>query len=143
MKILFLDIDGVLNCKASFSPKNHTPTELVMINRINQVLITTGCKIVVSSSWRILWNFDELKEMLSQRGLKDRIIDVTPRSIHKSCKRQDEIQAWLDKHPEVTKFAIVDDEDFDLQDMLPNLVKTSLQTGIQDIHVEQLINLLN
>jgi hypothetical protein len=56
--------------------------------------------------------------------------------------RGNEIQAWLDAVPVVKTFAILDD-DSDMGHLLPFLVRTSGQTGLQPEHVEQAIKLLN
>ena len=48
--------------------------------------------------------------------------------------RGHEIQEWLDKHPEVTRYAILDDDSDMLPEQMPNFFKTTFQNGlIEDI----------
>lgn len=143
MKILFLDIDGVLNSAQVLADRGrHDAIDRDMVEQINRVTATTGCKIVVSSSWRFLWPLSELKQVLRSHGLHDVIIDATqikPRL----GRRDEEIQAWLANHPEVTQFAVVDDNSFDLTAVADRLAHTSFVTGILPEHADKLIQLLS
>jgi hypothetical protein len=104
----------------------------------------------VSSSWRIprLTNkvgiFDDslmrlLKDELNFVELK--IHDVTP-DLGSFQKRGNEIQAWLDKNPDVSNFVILDDfvglddeNDEFLESQIPHLVKTDPQKGLTKFDV--------
>lgn len=89
-------------------------------------------KIVVSSTWRMGETVQTLQKILAPAKLvADAIIDVTP--IHGpdvkkewggSC-RGEEIKEWLDKHPEVTNYVIIDDDNDMLEEQLNNFVHTS------------------
>lgn len=117
MKILFLDIDGVLNsvrsCHAfkgyphSFDefydytkPKQFDHVAIALIQNLCEV---TGAKIVLSSSWRKLFTVKEVAD-----ALRLPIIDATPDS-HDGFRGR-EIERWLDLNPEVSHYAIVDDD---------------------------------
>lgn len=144
MKVLFLDIDGVLNSQKVFenwtSDSTRTVICPVMVERINRVIAATDCRIVISSSWRFMWEMGELMDILGLHGLwASFIIDQTPRL----DRRDEEILAWLKEHPEVSKFAVVDDDGFDLTNLTDNLVQTEWEHGIQDDHVDRLIHLLS
>lgn len=111
MKILFLDIDGVLNSERSsfaFDGYPHSFVDLdkfdwVAVSLVNQLCNATGCKIVLSSTWRLHFPISAASAAL---GLP--IIDATPD--HGSYDtRSSEVTAWLAAHPEVTSYAIVDD----------------------------------
>lgn len=73
-------------------------------------------KIVVSSTWRLGETPETLKKILHPSKLiGDAIIDVTPALRYKKdtteeADRGDEIKHWLDRHPEVTHYVIVDDD---------------------------------
>lgn len=63
MKVIFLDIDGVINTDqiASFR-RNHAVKEMVfddeaMVN-LHEIVASTGSRIVISSTWRIFYNTD-------------------------------------------------------------------------------------
>jgi hypothetical protein len=55
--------------------------------------------------------------------------------------RSDEIRAWLRKHPKVTRFAVIDDEDDEL-DELP-LFQPSAATGLTDRIVRGVVKYLD
>lgn len=173
-RILFLDIDGVLNSHdwwqrrdnslRKLNPKTREEeAELELdpeaIERLNRVTELTGAVIVVSSTWRTggAKKWSNAQAMLVYRGLRGEIVDKTPElfqhvgerleSGHQPHRRADrglEIQAWLTAHPEVERFAIVDD-DSDMAHLRPYLVKTHMDGddgGLQDEHVERLVALL-
>lgn len=150
VKVLFLDIDGVL---ATFSWMRSIgalwdcdPIEQldpVLGARLERVLQRTGAVIVVSSSWRCDDNSppDVIESILRLRGVPSAVVvGATPDPWAGSCTGY-EIQRWLDGHPEVTRFAIVDDENTMLH-LAPRLVKTTLEHGLLDEHVERLVELL-
>lgn len=141
MKILFLDIDGVLNSASVLHQKGRGDAICEkMVARVNQIIEATGCKIVISSTWRLLHKIDQLKQILITYGLLDVIIDYTPHFEYQRI-RGDEIQAWLDKNP-VNKFVILDDNSDMGDDLINRLVQTTWQNGLEDSHVKRVINIL-
>jgi hypothetical protein len=79
MKIVFCDIDGVLNNPGCYSRRSATgiPPDTDCVAALNRILLTTGARIVISSTWR----FDGLpfcREEFAEWGIVDAIIDVTP-----------------------------------------------------------------
>ena len=136
MKVLFLDIDGVLNCAKS---ENFRVLNRAMVARLNTVVAQTGCWVVISSAWG--W-YDRTERALNLAGFlyTTRVRGATPRVVGNTI-RGVEIGAWLMAHPGVTAFAIVDDGD-DMGDLLPALVKTDWESGLQGRHVDELIQRL-
>lgn len=137
MKVLFLDFDGVIN---SFSSLGYGDTFTPVCCKHLQNLMSKEpeLKIVVSSSWRHL-GLEEIKKILDKNGInKSKVIDVTG---NEKGIRGHQIQCWLDKHPEVTAFAILDDE-ADMGDLKDKLVKTSSYVGLTSEHVDKVIKLL-
>ena len=133
MKVVFLDLDGVMNiyqkgytCVNGYPDQRITPEAVHYLNEITRI---TGAKIVVSSSWRRCYTIKKLRDMLNvQSGIQGEIIDVTPMDLWQRVQklnvyRGDEIQYWLDQHPEVESFVILDDDD-DMCHLLPKLVRT-------------------
>jgi hypothetical protein len=143
MKVLFLDIDGVVNCATTPQRFNGffgiDPYMALMIDRIIQA---TGCQVVLSSSWR---HHEDSMEEVRKRVCK--FIDVTP-TIYPGI-RGDEIKAWLDRHDSVfenepvTKYAIVDDNSDMLDEQMPNFFKTMWPTGITQEVANEIIAHLN
>lgn len=121
--ILFLDIDGVLNrCGAD---KAHLHPEKVDL--LKSIIHETGCGFVVSSTWRILRErMFELKRALGADTL-EHWMGCTP--YFGGRARGDEISHWLSEHRDVKKFVILDD-DSDMGDLMPHLVRTHCFTGL-------------
>lgn len=151
MKILFLDIDGVCNCKSTLiKAKRSDVVDPIMIGRINKITNATGAKIVVSSSWRLIFGLDNvINKYLKPAGLVGDIIGETPNlssfSFKGSSSRGREIREWLSDNPSVEGFVILDDEN-DMDGLQDKLIQTSFMNdvgGIQEDHVEQAIFLLN
>jgi hypothetical protein len=152
VKVLFLDVDGVLNGynKWTYLIVNtsrflHIPTRFVSrrlkifepkekyVKRLSKIINRTGAKIVMSSSWRYgFWNTPYEEKHWDQKKLHDllekysiEVIDITPSS--RNGKREDEIIQWLSEtNIRIDKFVILDDESYDLQSFVDKeLVKTS------------------
>ena len=76
-KIIFLDIDGVLNDCSALSIYAENAIDANMVNNLNLVLEKTGAKIVIISNWSQVLSRDRLIELLTLKGiLKNSIIDV-------------------------------------------------------------------
>jgi hypothetical protein len=122
MKVIFLDIDGVLNCKKTPNPRKLPyVVDRRLLGRFKRVLDRTGAKVVLTSTWRY-----DPAGLFSARHWGISFIGVTPDMPNRP--RRDEIRAWLKKHPKVTRFAVIDDEDDEL-DELP-LFQPSAATGL-------------
>lgn len=144
MKIIFLDIDGVLN-SGEYVRKNNIRglmgTEGIdpeAVTRLNQIVEATGAVVVVSSSWRFGTPLPTLDHYLTKRGFLGYIIGATPVL---PSERGDEIGLWLRAVPVVDKFVIIDD-DADMGNLMDHLIKTSWETGLQDEHVDMAIKIL-
>lgn len=151
MKVIFLDIDGVLNSDEYFdktSGLNITGVEgQVDINKIKLLQTAvrdTGAKVVLSSSWRNTRMGQELRNLLLIYGL---FTDTTP---HMNNERGEEIKEWLNQHNEVEDFVILDDEVFDSFDeqLIGKLIKVSNENGkgfgegLQEKDIEEIIKRL-
>lgn len=124
MKVIFLDIDGVLNCKSTPNPR-HFPymIEPTLLNRLNRLVQETQSEIVLSSTWRL----DPIGRLAAGHwGLQP--FDVCPDM--PGCPRRDEVLTWLSLHPDATRFVVIDDEDDELDD-LP-LFQPSSGKGLTD-----------
>ena len=116
--VVFLDIDGVLNSTES-AIRHGTYKRLCQraIANLNLVTLSTAAEVVVSSSWRILHSLEQLRTLLTEAGVKAHVRDVTPQMVsvqgssglYLSRLRRDEIRAWLDAHPDVTRWVVLDD----------------------------------
>jgi histidinol phosphatase-like enzyme len=155
MKILFLDIDGVLNsgkyikrADVDFDDPKYQidPDAVVRLNAITQL---TGAVIVVSSTWRNAFridgieHLDKLQECMASYGITGQVIGMTPDKPNAVRNRRGkEIQLWIDDHfNEIEKFVIIDD-DVDMGRLRANQVKTLFEDGIEDQHVRQIVSIL-
>lgn len=148
MKVLFLDIDGVVNSQDTTNFKELWPLDKYMAFLVGKIQLYTDCEVVLSSSWR---HHPDAVAIVEKNIVK--LLDKTPRvnwdgNIRTARGREwphelrgDEVNAWLEKHPEVTKYAILDDDN-DFYDDQP-LFKTSFKTGLTDEIAQQVIEYLN
>jgi hypothetical protein len=131
MKIIFVDIDGVLNSKQHFLMTKDFKTypsdtlqdaDLFAMKRdtnTNNIWVLgyildqlPDLKIVISSSWRNHYDIESFKELFKIYKLDDtRIIGKTPKKF--SSERHSEIRMWLDDWEEINHkkvdFLAVDD----------------------------------
>lgn len=107
--------------------------------RLLRVIVeSTGARIVVSSTWRKLQStLEALRFQLAGHSME--IYDVTPAI---GGIRGDDITAYLRLHPEVSSYAILDD-DSDMGVHMDHLVQTSFDSGLTRREVDQCISLLN
>ncbi len=126
MKIIFLDIDGVLNSdtwekteayKNGTYPENRfDPNAIVLLNKIIE---KTNAKIVLTSTWRLKYSLKQMKELFSKIDLKCDLIDFTPdlKKENDYTLRGNEILKWCKdnrkiigtKYLNYTDFIILDD----------------------------------
>jgi hypothetical protein len=122
MKVLFLDIDGVLNCAKTKNPRKFPyVVDPKLLARLSGLLDRTGAKVVLSSSWRL----DPIGIMAAKHWSVP-FIDTCPDLPKRP--RSEEILKWIAANPRVSRFAVIDDEDDELDD-LP-LFQPSCKTGL-------------
>lgn len=152
MKIIFLDVDGVLN---SIDSEDRFQCFIGLdysgIKLLREIVDATSAKIVLVSTWKLSWNKDGqsrpdslgayLDQRLAEEGLT--IMDKTGGTMN---ERGHGIIDWLSEHP-AESWIVLDDEifeDYEECGIMPHLVKTSFYDGgLKDRHVEMAINLLN
>ncbi len=148
MKVIFLDIDGVLT-SANYDrqkTENDTYIDKSRLALIKGLVDKTGAKIVLSSSWRKSFEPDcdssgiKLIETFAEAGLE--IYGKTPEIGY--IKRPDEVRAWLAEHPDVDAFVMFDDDNFDLGDLREHFIKTNYRIGrgLGEEHIEAALALL-
>lgn len=106
-KVIFLDIDGVLNTEHGLKTISNNWTNLSKmidsrddkkhfceeaVSNLKKIIDETGAKIVISSTWRS-YGLEWFKKFWKGRGLPGEIIDITPYSEHRV--RGYEIEKWL------------------------------------------------
>lgn len=132
MKVIFLDVDGVLNSdeyikgtiKSNIQGiEKHVDVEKIKLLR--QAIDQTNAKVVLTSSWRLTKKAQELIKLLITYGI---YADSTP---YIRNERGLEIKQWLADNQNVEDFVILDDEIFDSYDegLMKKLVKISNGNG--------------
>jgi len=135
MKVIFLDIDGVLNCTRTENPRKFPYiVDPVLLARFTRLIDLTGAEVVLSSTWRY-----DPAGVFSAKYYGVPFIDVTPDMPNRP--RREEVLSWLKQHPEVERFIVIDDED-DQLDSLP-LFQPSGRTGLTDEIIERAAAFLN
>jgi len=131
MNIIFLDIDGVLNCHDLLYREGMDAIGDEFLDRLRHIVSRTEAQLVLSSMWRLSEkNLNLVKKALSTRNLV--LLDCTI-EIERGwefVRRSEEIQEWLDRHPEVQKFAILDD--WDDAAINGNFFQTNMDDGLTD-----------
>ncbi len=145
-KIVFLDVDGVLNNETWAIEMYDQGTRVYRDNilfepsleQLRRIIKTTGALIVVSSSWRQNPTaYDHLKEWLKKYDME--VYDKTP---YVGGDRGDDITAWFHRNPGEWNYAILDDEN-DMGEHKEHLVQTSFDTGLTEKEADCCIEMLN
>ena len=152
MNLIFLDIDGVINSISNLirvyneTHKSHScynyPFDPNCLQNLKKLVIETKSSLVISSSWRHSPKGKEkLLDALKEYDLDQLVIGYTP-SLGSS--RGEEIKDFLRsfESSDTTNFVILDD-DTDMDDLLPYLVKTNMRVGLTEENVRQAISILN
>lgn len=153
IKILFLDIDGVLKPQYSNFNRDEFGSSFNQksVNFLKEIINITGCKIVLSSSWRSI-GLHKIQLMWEIRDLPGEVVGITPIQAsddiiklyqykYNEADRGYEIQEYIDEH-QITKYCIVDDCD----DILPlqekYFVKTDPNIGLTRETTNKIIKIL-
>jgi hypothetical protein len=143
MKILFLDFDGCLNTHPVNSARKDQFNKQACINLEMLLNKVPDLKIVVSSSWRT-YGLEAVKDVLKANGIDPRrILDITGHEVSPDSRdhRGYQVECWLDRHPEVKNFAILDDHD-DFVPLRDHLVQTNPYVGLTQANVEKVLEIL-
>ena len=102
MKVIFLDIDGVLNCQSSKSRCGvYVGIDADKVARLREIVDETGAKIVLSSSWRTEWFKDEdfnteTGKYIDRKLKRERLAILDKTITDRFDRRRKEVEAWLE-----------------------------------------------
>jgi len=161
MKVIFLDIDGVLNHEQFYRGKDPSIIKILDLNLhidthsvklLSQICETTGAKVVLSSTWRRHQSLDKAREIFMQKGFTGEIIDQTPDLTlnNPDFLRGNEILKWVKQnevmlganHREYKDYVILDDKTFMLYWQKDNFFKIDPKCGLNPDDVAEVINFL-
>lgn len=130
MKVIFLDIDGVLNSdiwykkqaaqkKASMNLNDHLDKEAIRL--LNKIITQTNANVVLSSTWRKHYALEEIQAIFDNKGFLGHIIAKTPDLVgmNEYFTRGNEILKWCKeneallgkKYVDFKEYVILDDKD--------------------------------
>jgi hypothetical protein len=154
MKVIFLDVDGVLNCIESKSRQGcYIGIDDIRVKRLKEIVDKTGARIVLTSTWKLGWEVTD-KECMKEGGkyldrkMKRQNLTILDKTYDQGWNRGFGITHYLNTH-DVGTWVVLDDEifkDYEAEGILPHLVKTNFYDengGIQEEHVKKAIELLN
>jgi len=127
MKVIFLDIDGVLNLYCESRDEYGCCFHQHLVDNLKRLIDKTGAKIVISSTWRFS-GLVIMKEMWEKRNLPGEVVGITPNFMKHygtTLCRGKEIDAYLEEHPEINNYVILDDDN----DMEPHQLKNFVMTS--------------
>ncbi len=126
MIVIFLDFNGVLDTNNDMDVIDQGN-----LNRIKILADMFEAKVVISSSLKnpFYYNgrhsrmFQSILNTLLETGID--VIGITP----KAESREEEIKMYLEAHPEISNYCIIDD-DYDMENLKEHLVKLPSQMEI-------------
>ena len=169
MKVIFLDIDGVLNTSNTFKEiyfeykktgERRIAIDEFRLKILKEIIDLKQAKIVLSSTWRsclkkendsiiaIDSRGEDLINIFSKYGLE--IYDITP--FDENRHRGNEISLWLNQNDDIDTFVILDDDIHDLQKFKDKgliYIKNDCQdfsvysNGLCESHIEEALKFLN
>jgi hypothetical protein len=178
MKVIFLDVDGVLNSNDWYVRRQ---TEVAMddvhaqypfyeidpnaIAQLNRITDATDAKLVISSTWRLGKEVEELITFFKKVGVTGEVIDKTlhfgGNKIGYSIPRGCEIEWWLKQNGfqrinwskerqleelekgKVKNYIILDDDSDMLYGQREHFVKTPAMHGLTKRIADKAIRILN
>ncbi len=141
VRVLFLDIDGVLN-RTGYAPAASVGLrswiEPELAHHLDDVIRRTQARIVMSSDWRRGRDLETLRAELRAAGIESPLDDATPVI---GRERWREIEAWMAAHETgVDSIAIVDDG-HDMGPLASRFVRVSPLNGLDADAANQLVAL--
>ncbi len=111
-KIIFLDFDGVLNSQLFYTSGRadaigpvRTNIDPEAVKYLNTLILKTGAKVVVTSTWRHGRHYNELQQILNDHGFVGEVIgktkDLAVGENGDCILRGNEILAWIKEHKDI------------------------------------------
>ncbi len=160
-KIIFLDIDGVLNSNLGNNGHEKEISDGTLIDPekiqlLSELVKNTGAKIVLHSGWKFWFDSNlhplrkEAYHLLKLLRRENIAIDsVTPDHSTEEIKRNKkfslvkatEILAWLEEHEEVEEWIVIDDLDLHNQEVEAHQLRIDSSVGLtaSDVHKAEIM----
>ena len=168
MKLIFLDIDGVLNRHEYNSLAKSSPIFSEIMGRLNKITDSTGAQVVISSAWRYMIHGKAMtllgfQYMLQTHGAHFTLAGYIKKDedcVHcgtmnspgtlkcikcikcgKESQRGELISDWIKLNNHIDKYVVIDDLDLGISGLHP-FVKTNGKIGLQEKDVNKAIRIL-
>ena len=139
---IFLDIDGVLRTHKSdleWSQILGVPIpesaydrrfDRKIVSYINEVAGYTRAKIVVTSTWRVKYSLEELRQIFRDNGISAEIVGKTDIGLN----RGEEIEQYISDN-EIESYVVIDDQVKDILKHIPKerVIKADPLIGFEDV----------
>ncbi len=139
MKLLFLDIDGVMtNDEPIINPSHLYSFSPSCVDVLNQILKTHDLKIIITSSWRTVFDAEKLNQIFTQNGVIQTPAGQTPTI--SNLNRGKEIKKYMEKR-KPTSFVILDD--MEIKGFPKNFIHIDPAKGLTEAHIPRVNEILN
>ena len=135
MKVIFLDVDGVLNYikTEARAPSGTLGIASAPVKQLRNIVKETGAFIVLTSTWKEDWEFDEERctpdGQYLVRKLKREGLHILDKTHDRVSDRGHGIRDWLNRHPGTDFWVVLDDDifpDYEECGIMPHLVQSSI-----------------
>ena len=145
IKVVFLDFDGVINDYLTFNSVNDENVRI-----LKRIIDETGAKVVVTSSNKYFFQREKARKKIEDtriyttyiKKLNERGIEIFGFTPLVDEDREHEILEYLNLHPEVEQYLILDD-DYIIKQCMNHEIYLDLQSGLREKHLIPAIKILN
>lgn len=146
-KVVFLDIDGVLNNKDTkeLTPRGFIGIDNNLLVNLKFLVGSTESSIILTSSWKDMQNTDEDYVYLADK-FKSAGLEISDKTYEEwASKRGVGIRNYLNSHDDIQEYVIIDDFNFDFyeQDLYPHFVWTDPANGLTKEDADRALEILN
>ena len=162
-KVIFLDIDGVLNTSRWHNQVESSKLQdeygylfdPVAVANLAKIIEETGADIVISSSWKFM-GLSKIRKMWKDRNLPGKVVGITPNSVsdefllNADLEKMDlmpirgqEVKEWLMYYGKNIQYVILDDMIDVLHEQKEHFVWINPEIGISEKDVMQAVMILN
>lgn len=143
MNIVFLDVDGVLNCDSTTNRvQGFIGVDPKKVELLKQIVDATNAEIVLTSTWKMDFyedapRYPKIKNYLVKK-LKDQGLSISGLTVDNWSNRGFGIIRYIQDHP-CDGYVVLDDEfftDYKQCGIVPHWVHTSFAHGLLPKHVE-------
>ena len=162
MKLVFLDIDGVLvtelalDGRRALGMRGELIANKACVNALNHILLSTGARIVLSSAWRFC-GLEEMKLILAAWGVQGEVVDMIPdltvsqNGQRHPVQRGEEIKRFVEEvhidnsRERIERYVVLDDDwsGFEWHLVGASLIATSSTEGLTLDQAKAAVTLLS